>query len=103
VTPFVYRANHYRRVLDFDYDLRNVEAKVKELYDGKNVPINELVNDVISLGQFDNPLHKKSYDKMLLDGYIRFDIGKGHGILIFFVSDAFGYNEVVHIRNIIAS
>lgn len=101
--PFVYRANHYRRVLDFDYDLRAVEAKAKELYDGVGATVPDMIDSLLAMGQFENPAHKKSYDKMLHDGYIRFDIGKGHGILIFFVSEAPDLKSAVKIKTIVAS
>ena len=101
--PFVYRANQYRRVLDFDYDLRKVEAQAKKLYDGGNFPLPEIIDSLLQMGQFDDPQVKKSYDKMLYDGYIRFDIGKGHGILIFFEPTVPDLQTAVKIKTIIAS
>ncbi len=101
--PFVYRANHYKKVLAFDYDFKKVEARTKELFEGKDVPVGELVDGVLKYGQFDNPAHKKSYEKMLQDGYIRFDIGKGHGILFFFNLSEGDSKQQVHVNCIVAS
>ena len=98
---FVYRANHYKKVLAFDYDFKKVEAEAKKNFEGRDIELDELVSGMLKYGQFDNPAHKKSYDKMIQDGYIRFDIGKGHGILFFFQVTA--GTKQVHVNLIVAS
>ena len=103
MSPFVYRANQYRRVLDFDYDLRLVEKEVKKRYDGGKYVVPEMVDAVMALGQFDDPQLKKSYDKMLREGYVRFDIGKGHGLLIFFEPSVYDLQTAVTVKTIVAS
>ncbi len=101
--PFVYRANHYKKVLAFDYDFKKVEAHAKAMFEGKDADIADIVSDILQYGQFDNPVHKKSYDKMIQDGYIRFDIGKGHGILFFFHVVDSSEAKQVHVNCIVAS
>ena len=101
--PFVYRANSYKKVLAFDYDFRKVEEYAKRTFEGKTMEVNELVADMLKHGQFDNPSQKKSYEKMLQDKYIRFDVGKGHGILFFFDVPTTLDEKLVYVNCIVAS
>ena len=101
--PFVYRANHYKKVLAFDHDFKKVEKYAREMFEGKTVELDGFVSDMLKHGQFDNPTHKKSYEKMLQDKYIRFDVGKGHGILFFFEVPASPQEKKVHVNCIVAS
>lgn len=101
--PFVYRANHYKKVLAFDHDFKKVERYAKEKFEGKEIALGELVSDILKHGQFDNPAQKKSYEKTLQDKYIRFDVGKGHGILFFFDLPTTPKVKRVHVNCIVAS
>ena len=101
--PFVYRANHYKKVLAFDHDFKKVERYAKEKFEEKEVALDKLVSDILKHGQFDNPAQKKSYEKTLQDKYIRFDVGKGHGILFFFDVPSVPHDKRVHVKCIVAS
>ena len=101
--PFVYRANQYKKVLAFDHDFKKVEKYAKETFEGKDAPLDEIVSDILQHGQFDNPTQKKSYEKMLQDKYIRFDVGKGHGILFFFDLPTVPHGKNIHVNCIVAS
>lgn len=100
---FVYRAVRYRKVLDFQYDFCKVEKCLKEKFEDKAASLEDILETALSLGQFDNPAHKKSYEKMLQDGYVRFDIGKGHGVLFFFERPPASEDISVHVKCVIAS
>ena len=100
---FVYRAVHYKKMLDFQYDFDKVLKEVKAKFEGKAASLEEILELTTSLGQFDNPAYKKSYEKMLQEGYARFDIGKGHGILFFFETPSIPKDISVRVKCIVGS
>ena len=100
--PFVYRANQYHKVTEFDKDLKEVANYLKETFEGKEMELIPLVREVMARGEFVSPTRKKSYSKTRKDKYLKFDIGKGHGVIFFFDPDD-DFDEKVHVRLVVAS
>jgi len=100
--PFVYRANQYHKVTEFDKDLKAVAAYLKQTLEGTETELIPLVREVLKRGEFESPTKKKSYSKTRKDKYLKFDIGKGHGILFFFDPED-DFDEKVHVKLIVAS
>lgn len=100
--PFVYRANQYHKITEFDKDLKAVAGYLKEKYEGTETELIPLIREVLARGEFISPTKKKSYSKTRKDKYLKFDIGKGHGIIFFFDPDG-NFDEKIHVRLIIAS
>ncbi|MBO6303834.1 MAG: hypothetical protein J6M62_02015 [Selenomonadaceae bacterium] len=100
--PFVYRANQYHKITEFDKDFRAVEKYFKEFFEGKETELLSLVREVLSHGEFVSPTKKKSYSKTRKDKYLKFDIGKGHGIIFFFDPND-NFDEKVHVTLVVGS
>ena len=100
--PFVYRANQYHKITEFDKAFSAVEKHFKENFEGKEFELIPLVRKILEHGEFVNPTKKKSYSKTRKDKYLRFDIGKGHGIVFFFSPDD-DFDDKVHVTLVVAS
>lgn len=100
--PFVYRANQYHKITEFDKEFSAVAKFFKEKFLGQETELIPLVREVLDHGEFINPTKKKSYSKTRKDKYLRFDIGKGHGIIFFFDPND-NFDEKVHVTLVLAS